>query len=300
MREAAGEAENQTPRYVGYNSYSMERVGSATMSNERRMTPTLRLHQPSRHSPLLPSFPLSASPLTTSPSVPGPLRISTSTRKNSVGFHPYGSRPTSSSSNRLMSFSHEHDYKHSLPSPRSPAIPRKQSLTDSELSYGARPHSDREDGGSPPMTPMTEMSDDSPTIIDEHHHGMDPNMKGSLPAMSQQYTGGKRVSEHSKLERRRNAHLLSEKKRREKIKDGMDRLKKLVPSCRNIQDSKAISKAIILRNTTEFLQQVLLKQEKYMNECKLLRQENAELRQLLQSHSAGNNTSSTQEYRPQA
>ena len=194
--------------------------------------------------------------------------------------------------------------------PRSPAIPRKASLTESDLSsYGRRPslsHSDRESVASPPMTPMTEMSDDTPTIIDEHstRHGsmsMDQNnLQGSLPSISHQFPGGKRVSEHSKLERRRNAHLLSEKKRREKIKDGMDRLKKLVPSCRNIQDSKAISKAIILRNTTDFLQQVLLKQEKYMNECKLLRQENAELRQLLQNASSSNTASSSQGYRAQA
>ncbi|RPA73550.1 hypothetical protein BJ508DRAFT_186175, partial [Ascobolus immersus RN42] len=57
----------------------------------------------------------------------------------------------------------------------------------------------------------------------------------------------------SKHEKRRRNHLNSEKRRRENIKGGMDSLVDLVPSCRNIQESKAN----ILRKTKDYIMQLL-------------------------------------------
>ena len=78
----------------------------------------------------------------------------------------------------------------------------------------------------------------------------------------------------TKQEKRRRNHLNSEKRRRENIKGGMDALVDLVPSCRNIQESKAN----ILKKAKEYIYQLI-------NEVKRVKDENQELRRLLALHS---------------
>ncbi|KAF8475003.1 hypothetical protein BDZ91DRAFT_288448 [Kalaharituber pfeilii] len=85
---------------------------------------------------------------------------------------------------------------------------------------------------------------------------------------------GERIT---KQEKRRRNHLESEKRRRNHIKSGMDALVDLVPSCRNIQESKAN----ILKNTKEYIFQLLNALKKAQSEAERLGQENRELRKLL-------------------
>ncbi|KAI5809542.1 hypothetical protein DFH27DRAFT_150818 [Peziza echinospora] len=84
----------------------------------------------------------------------------------------------------------------------------------------------------------------------------------------------------TKQEKRRRNHLNSEKRRRENIKGGMDALVDLVPSCRNIQESKAN----ILKKTRDYVNQLLHGYKESQTECKRLKTENSELRRLLALH----------------
>src|SRR5204862_3578737 len=87
----------------------------------------------------------------------------------------------------------------------------------------------------------------------------------------------KNISE-SKLARKRNSHLISEKKRRESIKEGMEQLQKIVPSCWNIQ-GKAVSKSFILRKTNEYLLESSGKNKELQTENRDLQQQKKELQQ---------------------
>lgn len=77
-------------------------------------------------------------------------------------------------------------------------------------------------------------------------------------------------SDVAKAARRRRAHLQSEQRRREHIKDGMDRLVQLVPACQESRDTKGISKAAILRHAYEYIYQLRsdLQTLKQLNNCK--------------------------------
>ena len=98
-------------------------------------------------------------------------------------------------------------------------------------------------------------------------HSMDPDTP-MMPEHEERIT---------KQEKRRRNHLNSEKRRRENIKGGMDALVDLVPSCRNIQESKAN----ILKKTREYIFQILNGYKDAQLEVKRLSQENKELRRLL-------------------
>lgn len=81
----------------------------------------------------------------------------------------------------------------------------------------------------------------------------------------------------TKQEKRRRNHLNSEKRRRENIKGGMDSLVDLVPTCRNIQESKAN----ILKKTRDYMLTILQGYNNGQREIVKLKQENQELRRLL-------------------
>lgn len=85
-----------------------------------------------------------------------------------------------------------------------------------------------------------------PVVSTHHHHHL-------ADGYERQRNGEEDEKTLTKHEKRRRNHLNSEKRRRENIKGGMDALVDLVPTCRNIQESKAN----ILRKTRDYINQLL-------------------------------------------
>ncbi|KAF8418560.1 hypothetical protein EV426DRAFT_315786 [Tirmania nivea] len=200
-----------------------------------------------------------------------------------------------------------------IPSPISPRTTRCPSLSESSFSQAVCPSP----SGSGPTTPTSEHGGNAHTYalrhgsysvsrMYENRNNCYPGRSHSpQPSQIMQYSSSMHSSslklgipssrlshsmdpdtpmmpEHheekiTKQEKRRRAHLNSEKRRRENIKGGLDALVELVPYCKNIQESKAN----ILKKTREYIFHLMHLYDKSQMEVKRLSQENKELRRLL-------------------
>ena len=200
-----------------------------------------------------------------------------------------------------------------IPSPISPRTTRCPSLSESSFSQAACPSP----SGSGPTTPTSEHGGNAHAYTLRHGSysvsRLYENRENRYPGRSHSPQPPQRMQQHSsmhssslqmgipssrlshsmdadtpmmpdhheekitKQEKRRRAHLNSEKRRRENIKGGLDALVELVPYCKNIQESKAN----ILKKTREYIFHLMHLYDKSQMEVKRLGQENKELRRLL-------------------
>lgn len=170
-------------------------------------------------------------------------------------------------------------------SPVSQAPTRCPSLTGSQSGLTSMEHS--------PTTSISEM--DTASIASHNHHPNDsyrhypppipPQTTCFLDTSATPSFPYPRFSEEErtldKNERRRRNHLNSEKRRRENIKGGMDALVEIVPTCRNLTESKAN----ILKKTKEYIIYLMNAFADAQMEIKRLRAENVELRRLVEPQS---------------
>lgn len=70
--------------------------------------------------------------------------------------------------------------------------------------------------------------------------------------------------------RRRRAHLASEKKRRNNLKDAFDEIKEMIPQCRNFPHSKN-SKEAVLRKACDYIRYLHIQRAQMTEEIKQLR-----------------------------
>ncbi|KAF8458834.1 hypothetical protein BGX38DRAFT_289928 [Terfezia claveryi] len=200
-----------------------------------------------------------------------------------------------------------------IPSPISPRTTRCPSLSESSFSQAAC----LSPSGSGPTTPTSEHGGNAHGYVLRHGSysvsRMYENRDNRYPGRSHSPQSSQRMQHHSsihssslqvgisssrfshsmdpdtpmmpehheekitKQEKRRRAHLNSEKRRRENIKGGLDALVELVPYCKNIQESKAN----ILKKTREYIFHLMHLYDNSQMEVKRLNQDNKELRRLL-------------------
>ncbi|KAK6524312.1 hypothetical protein TWF694_005964 [Orbilia ellipsospora] len=150
------------------------------------------------------------------------------------------------------------DHRNTTGAPRSPPNTRKSSFaaSDSSSSFGRTGFTfSEEDVMSIPLTPLTQHSEEIQTGKDESII-FDSSSAQRYQQGQEILKSNKHSAELAKAARRRKAHLQSEQRRREHIKDGMDRLVQIVPACQESRDTKGISKAAILKHAYEYIYQL--------------------------------------------
>ncbi|KAK6499572.1 hypothetical protein TWF481_009936 [Arthrobotrys musiformis] len=150
------------------------------------------------------------------------------------------------------------DQRNVAGAPRSPPNTRKSSFaaSDSSSSFGRSGYIfGDEDIVTTPLTPLTQHSDETHTIKEETMM-FDSSLVQRYQQTQENMKGNRQSAELAKAARRRKAHLQSEQRRREHIKDGMDRLVQVVPACQESRDTKGISKASILKHAYEYIYQL--------------------------------------------
>ncbi|KAK6347699.1 hypothetical protein TWF718_005536 [Orbilia javanica] len=174
-------------------------------------------------------------------------------------YHPYKkdncAYPISHSGLPLPALKTSFDQRGVAIAPRSPPNTRKSSFaaSDSSSSFGRAGFAfGEEDIVTTPLTPLTQHSDETHTIKEESMM-FDSSLVQRYQQTQENMKGSRQSAELAKAARRRKAHLQSEQRRREHIKDGMDRLVQVVPACRESRDTKGISKAAILKHAYEYI-----------------------------------------------
>lgn len=147
------------------------------------------------------------------------------------------------------------DQRNVAGAPRSPPNTRKGSFaaSDSSSSFGRAGFVfGEEDIVTTPLTPLTQHSDETHAIKEETMMFESPLVQ-RYQQIQENTKGSRQSAELAKAARRRKAHLQSEQRRREHIKDGMGRLVQIVPACQESRDTKGISKAAILKYAYEYI-----------------------------------------------
>ncbi|KAF3915931.1 hypothetical protein AA313_de0205594 [Arthrobotrys entomopaga] len=177
-------------------------------------------------------------------------------------YHPYKKESCSYSIGHgalpLPALKTSFDPRSTAGAPRSPPDTRKSSFaaSDSSSSFGRTGFTfSEEDVMSIPLTPLTQHSEEMQPVKDEATI-FDSSLAERYQQGQEILKNNKHSAELAKAARRRKAHLQSEQRRREHIKDGMDRLVQIVPACQDSRDTKGISKAAILKHAYEYIYQL--------------------------------------------
>jgi hypothetical protein len=150
--------------------------------------------------------------------------------------------------------------------------------------YGKSAYSFNDDEAiTTPLTPLTQHSDDMrtyegvsfPYTASNNPHYTTPHETSTVGQVSQDNNS------NSKAARRRRAHLQSEQRRREHIKDGMNLITNIVPACRESRDIKNLSKASILRHAHDYVVHLIQELQHWKKVCASKDQEIADLRRHL-------------------
>ncbi|KAF3917498.1 hypothetical protein ABW21_db0205414 [Orbilia brochopaga] len=237
----------------------------------------------------------SSSPMSTvSPKISTSFRFAQRRRDcSSNQYHPYKKENCSYSSGHghsalpLPALKTSFEQRNAVGAPRSPPNTRKSSFaaSDSSSSFGRTGFLfGEEDLVSTPLTPLTQHSEEGQMNKEE---GFDSSLIQRYQKTQEGIKNTKQSTELAKAARRRKAHLQSEQRRREHIKDGMDRLVQVVPACQESRDTKGISKAAILKHAYEYIYQLRtdLQNIKQMNMSK--DREIAELRRRVALSTSG-------------
>ncbi|KAJ6257155.1 hypothetical protein Dda_8041 [Drechslerella dactyloides] len=206
----------------------------------------------------------SSSPVSTiSPKLSSFLRFAPKRRDcASNQYHPYRKESCSYLSSHghgalpLPALKTNFEQRSAAVAPRSPPNTRKSSFaaSDSSSSFGRTGFIfGEEDLVSTPLTPLTQHSEEAQTTKEE---SFDTSLVQRYQQTQESLKNTKQSTELAKAARRRKAHLQSEQRRREHIKDGMDRLVQVVPACQESRDTKGISKAAILKHAYEYIYQL--------------------------------------------
>ncbi|KAK6358834.1 hypothetical protein TWF696_000014 [Orbilia brochopaga] len=264
-------------------------------SNQEQLRGEYSRPQSSSYAPSLSNS--SSSPVSTvSPKISSFLRFAPKRRDcSSNQYHPYRKENFSYPSGHghshgplpLPALKTSFEQRSAVGAPRSPPNTRKSSFaaSDSSSSFGRTGFVfGEEDLVSTPLTPLTQHSEEAQTNKEEL---FDASLVQRYQKTQESVKNTKQSTELAKAARRRKAHLQSEQRRREHIKDGMDRLVQVVPACQESRDTKGISKAAILKHAYEYIYQLRtdLQNLKQLNVTK--DREIAELRRRVALSSSG-------------